>query len=503
MDDKKIRFNSVGSVPDKPGEGRTPEQAARLAAALTRADELGAHSLGRETTKAYGVGVRRYAAWCKGIGAPAFPSSPARLASYVAAHALLLGPDGEAVPDGDGWARGPLSPASLAQHVSAVDKAHVAEGAGLGWCAPPGRSPEVRGVLRGAQRLFPPGEPRNTPIDAALLRRMLEAPSPGRAGDLLLLVLCSAGLAASAIVALDVADVTAERGALLVGPGPRRLRIPADALPVPATALVAGLPGHGPAFTHSSGRSYTRQGIEARVRRVAGQARLAWPQGRGLPRWAPEALAEAAGVLTAPGADPRGDRDRSLVVTVYVHALRPESPQWVQWRDTAEYPGDHPVPPVVVHLCREKNDRRRLGARLALESTGNPRTGPAELAGAWHACATAQLGGDPRLVAPGQPVWYALNRDGTPVRDPRTGALAGLGPDAVEAVVRRLLRAAGADPGLYTGGSMRSGVSTALSVAGAPAQDLMALTRRAALDSLLRYVRPVPGTVGTARRLGL
>ena len=50
---------------------------------------------------------------------------------------------------------------------------------------------------------------------------------------------------------------------------------------------------------------------------------------------------------------------------------------------------------------------------------------------------------------------------------------------------------------------MRSGVATALSQDGAPAQDAALVTRHAAFENLTKYVRPRPGRVGTAARLGL
>jgi integrase len=95
------------------------------------------------------------------------------------------------------------------------------------------------------------------------------------------------------------------------------------------------------------------------------------------------------------------------------------------------------------------------------------------------------------------PVWRAIDRHG------RLNA-AGLHPDSIGLIVKRAVRAAGLDPRLYAGHSLRAGLATQAYLNGASELAIMRQTGHRSLATVRRYIRNI-GLFqdNAASRLGL
>lgn len=81
---------------------------------------------------------------------------------------------------------------------------------------------------------------------------------------------------------------------------------------------------------------------------------------------------------------------------------------------------------------------------------------------------------------------------------------AGLTARAVAEVVKARASAAGFDPAMYSGHSLRSGLATSAAQAGKPEREIMAQTRHKSTEVLRRYIRAVtPFAANAAKGIGL
>ena len=168
----------------------TPESRAdeRLSAYL----EAAAGSLSANTVRALRADLGRFAAWCAERGLCPLPARASTVAAYVEAM------------------EGERAPATVRRHVSSIASAHRASGE---------RSPlehaEVQGALRGMRRRRGSRQAQVKGLTWALRQRLIEAGGE-RVIDIrnraMLAVAYDAMLRRSELVALDVVDVTMDRG---------------------------------------------------------------------------------------------------------------------------------------------------------------------------------------------------------------------------------------------------------------------------------------------------
>lgn len=164
----------------------------------------------------------------------------------------------------------------------------------------------------------------------------------------------------------------------------------------------------------------------------------------------------------------KGKRDRALVLLGFVSAMRRSELVGLDV-DDLEFVHDEGV---IVHLRRSKTDQESHGRLIGLPIGRHPETCPVMALKSWLQASSITEG----------PVWRPINRHGG-LRDGR------LTDHAVATIVKRLAQAAGLDPNLYSGHSLRSGFATSASRAGAPETVIARQTGHRSIRMLREYVQ--------------
>jgi integrase len=142
---------------------------------------------------------------------------------------------------------------------------------------------------------------------------------------------------------------------------------------------------------------------------------------------------------------------------------------------------------LVVSVVRSKTDQKGVGRLIGVPYGSNPMTCPVRVYRAWLAVSGIENG----------PVFRPISRHG------RLGTQR-LSDHAVALIVKRSARAAGLDPAAFAGHSLRPGMATSASRAGASEADIMCQTGHRSLPMVRRYIRR--GSLfneNTASQLGL
>ena len=134
---------------------------------------------------------------------------------------------------------------------------------------------------------------------------------------------------------------------------------------------------------------------------------------------------------------------------------------------------------VILHLRRSKTDQLGHGRKIAVPY-GRTRHCPVLALEAWVA-----------IVGTEGPLFRSVDRHGRIGRDQLSG-------NAVSAVIRARLTAAGIDPSGFSGHSLRAGLATSAAQAGVPAWKIRQQTGHASDAMLSRYVRDGELFVGNA-----
>lgn len=142
---------------------------------------------------------------------------------------------------------------------------------------------------------------------------------------------------------------------------------------------------------------------------------------------------------------------------------------------------------LIVNVRRSKTDQEGEGREIGIPYGSNPSTCPVRAFRAWLVSSEIEDG----------PLFRPVNRHG------RLGRQR-LSDQAVALVVKRTAEAAGLDPTLVAGHSLRSGMATSAAQAGATEAQIMRQTGHKSLPVLRRYIRR--GSLfndNVAARLGL
>lgn len=162
-----------------------------------------------------------------------------------------------------------------------------------------------------------------------------------------------------------------------------------------------------------------------------------------------------------------GLRDRALVLVGFAAALRRSELVALRVEDL-----DFTVEGLVVTVRKSKTDQESAGRKVAVPYAGQPELCPVRAARAWLDAAGIVAG----------PVFRSVNKGG------RVGA-AGIAPQAVARVVKRLAGDAGLDADKFSGHSLRAGFATAAARAGKAERSIMRQTGHKTERMVRRYIR--------------
>ncbi|MFN3652635.1 MAG: site-specific integrase [Armatimonadota bacterium] len=167
------------------------------------------------------------------------------------------------------------------------------------------------------------------------------------------------------------------------------------------------------------------------------------------------------------GSDLAGVRDRALLLVGFAGAFRRSELVSLDREDvTVTRSG------LVLHLRRSKTDQEGQGSKKGIPHGSAAPTCPVRSLQAWMRMAGIESG----------PLFRGVTRHGQlqPGR---------LSDRAVALVVKRAAAAAGLDPDLYSGHSLRAGLATSAAAAGASERAIMAQTGHKSVQMVRRYIR--------------
>lgn len=163
----------------------------------------------------------------------------------------------------------------------------------------------------------------------------------------------------------------------------------------------------------------------------------------------------------------RGKRDRALLLVGFAGAFRRSELVSVDVEDL-----ELTTEGVIITLRRSKTDQEGRGASVAIPSGSSSRTCPVRALRSWLGAADIVTG----------PAFRPVDRFG------RVGERR-LCDRSVALVVKRLAEAAGLDPTLYAGHSLRAGFATQAAINGVANRVIMRQTRHRSHAVVERYVR--------------
>jgi site-specific recombinase XerD len=177
-----------------------------------------------------------------------------------------------------------------------------------------------------------------------------------------------------------------------------------------------------------------------------------------------------------------GIRDRALLLGGFAGAFRRSELVSLDVSDLA-FTGEG----LLITLRRSKTDQEGQGRSIALPFGSNASTCPVKAMRAWLETAIITEG----------PVFRSIQKGGR-VREAR------LSDKSVANVVKRYACAAGLDPAIYSGHSLRAGLVTSAARSGVPERVIMRQTGHKSIDMVLKYVRQANAfTENAVNALGL
>ena len=126
---------------------------------------------------------------------------------------------------------------------------------------------------------------------------------------------------------------------------------------------------------------------------------------------------------------------------------------------------------LTVFLPVSKTDQEGEGRKVGIPYGSNPATCPVRALQGWLRASTITSG----------PLFVGINRHGTPQRR--------LSDCAVALIVKKIVAAAGLNPDLYAGHSLRSGLATSAAMAGISERSIMNQTGHKSVQMVRRYIR--------------
>lgn len=188
-------------------------------------------------------------------------------------------------------------------------------------------------------------------------------------------------------------------------------------------------------------------------------------------RVAPAVVDELRAMVgTLPRDTTRGLRDRAMLVVGFAGAFRRSELVALERSDVAIQSNSRGM---LVHIARSKTDQEGEGETIGLPAGGSPDTCPVRTLRAWLAVAGVRKHG---------PLFCSVDRYGHARGRPLHG-------HNVASLVKRAAEAAGLDPALYSGHSLRAGLATAAAKAGKDDRAIMEQGRWTSRTMLDRYVR--------------
>lgn len=164
-------------------------------------------------------------------------------------------------------------------------------------------------------------------------------------------------------------------------------------------------------------------------------------------------------------------RDRALLLLGYAAALRRSELVALTCADVEEHEGG-----LVVTLRASKTDQEGRGARIPVSRGRDRFTCPVAALQAWLAVSC------PEGCGGAEPIFRRVDRWG------KVGPNA-LSAKAVALIVKRSAEAAGLDPELYAGHSLRAGFATTAAANGATERQIAKVTRHRSMNVLRGYIR--------------
>lgn len=162
-----------------------------------------------------------------------------------------------------------------------------------------------------------------------------------------------------------------------------------------------------------------------------------------------------------------GCRDRALLLVGFAGGFRRSEIVGLHVEDVQETASG-----LVVRIRRSKTDPEAKGTAVALPYGSAAATCPVRSYRAWMTAAAIQAG----------PVFRSVDRHG------RVGQRA-MNAGSVARLIKRAAGAAGLDPAVYAGHSLRAGFATQAFLNGAAEVSIMRQTRHKSLDTLRKYIR--------------
>jgi len=162
-----------------------------------------------------------------------------------------------------------------------------------------------------------------------------------------------------------------------------------------------------------------------------------------------------------------GIRDRALLLVGFAGAFRRSELAAIRVEDVEETKEG-----LLIHIPRSKTDPEAKGREAALPYGSTPETCPVRAWRDWMAAAKVESG----------PLFRRIDRHS------HINSRA-LHKDSIGGIVKRAARAAGLDPKIYAGHSLRAGFCTQAYVNGAREFDIMRQTGHRSLDTLRKYIR--------------
>jgi site-specific recombinase XerD len=160
-----------------------------------------------------------------------------------------------------------------------------------------------------------------------------------------------------------------------------------------------------------------------------------------------------------------GRRDRAILLIGFAAALRRSELSELQLADLELHPDG-----LILHVRRSKTDQEGAGAEIPVPRGGKLR--PVEALEAWLGAAEITEG----------PVFRSIGKGGRVSRNRLSG-------NAIAEIVKRYARAAGLDPALFSGHSLRAGFVTSALEHGADIFKVMDVTRHKRVETLKGYDR--------------
>ena len=187
--------------------------------------------------------------------------------------------------------------------------------------------------------------------------------------------------------------------------------------------------------------------------------------------------AEASPDDARPGAALRARRDKAMLLLGFAAALRRSELAAVRAEDVGYTPEG-----LRLLVPKSKGDQEGAGQAVGVAYGDRPGTCPVRAVRSYLAAAGAALADQGRPSPLSGPVFRKVDRWG------RLGSRAVTGRTVAD-VVKRLAGAAGLDPALYAGHSLRAGFATTAARAGKPDRAIQKQTRHKSAAMLAEYVR--------------